>query len=262
MHPFWLSCVEDFKSELSQHQFNTWIKPLSFLQDGDSFTLLAPNRFVLQWAKDRILNRVEQAGEKYFGRPCSIELALLEGPAPNEAAIEESDAPAGRPQTTQPANHGTNNGGATANASSIGTSRAAGHRINPAFTFASFIGGKANQLARAAAFQVGLNPAQAYNPLFVYGATGLGKTHLVQAIGNQLLEHNPKANIRYIHAEKFVTDVVQAYQHKAFDAFKRSYHTLDLLLIDDIQFFGGKSRTQEEFFCVYVADIGFWIVFQ
>ena len=255
MHPFWLSCVEDFKKELSQHQFNTWIKPLSFLQDGDNFTLLAPNRFVLQWAKDRILNRVEQAGEKYFGRPCSIELALLEGPAPNEAAIEESDAPAGRPQTTKTANLGPDNGGTTANPSSIGTSRAAGHRINPAFTFASFIGGKANQLARAAAFQVGLNPAQAYNPLFVYGATGLGKTHLVQAIGNQLLEHNPKANIRYIHAEKFVTDVVQAYQHKAFDAFKRSYHTLDLLLIDDIQFFGGKSRTQEEFFYAFNALI-------
>ena len=257
MHPFWLSCVEDFKKELSQHQFNTWIKPLSFIQDGDSFTLLAPNRFVLQWAKDRLLNRVEQAAEKYFARPCSIELALLEGPTSSEPAADETEAPAfaRNAQTSVATMQGHDSVSATTNPSVVGTGRPVGHRINPAFTFASFIGGKANQLARAAAFQVGLNPAQAYNPLFVYGATGLGKTHLVQAIGNQLLEHKPKANIRYIHAEKFVTDVVQAYQHKAFDAFKRSYHTLDLLLIDDIQFFGGKSRTQEEFFYAFNALI-------
>ena len=258
MHPFWLTCVEDFKSELSQHQFNTWIKPLSFLQDGDSFTLLAPNRFVLQWAKDRVFSRIEKAGEKYFGRPCSIELALSEA----------DDTPAAPSITNDDENslgpHTKTNTGPTAsldrqdtagNSPATTTSRQAGHRVNPAFTFASFIGGKANQLARAAAFQVGQNPGQAYNPLFVYGATGLGKTHLVQAIGNQLLEQNPAANIRYIHAERFVTDVVQAYQHKAFDAFKRSYHTLDLLLIDDIQFFGGKSRTQEEFFYAFNALI-------
>jgi len=258
MHPFWLTCVEDFKSELSQHQFNTWIKPLSFLQYGDSFTLLAPNRFVLQWAKDRVFSRIEKAGEKYFGRPCSIELALSEA----------DDTPAAPSITNDDENslgpHTKTNSGPTAsldrqdtagNSPATTTSRQAGHRVNPAFTFASFIGGKANQLARAAAFQVGQNPGQAYNPLFVYGATGLGKTHLVQAIGNQLLEQIPAANIRYIHAERFVTDVVQAYQHKAFDAFKRSYHTLDLLLIDDIQFFGGKSRTQEEFFYAFNALI-------
>ena len=253
MHPFWLSCVEDFKKELSQHQFTTWIKPLSFIQDGDSFTLLAPNRFVLQWAKDRVLSRVEQAGEKYFARPCTIELALLEAQADIEPVVEDNALPAAAlgalpSRPTQPAS-------ISDTAAMTGAARSPGHRINPAFTFASFVGGKANQLARAAAIQVGQNPGQAYNPLFVYGATGLGKTHLVQAIGNELLEHNPKANIRYIHAERFVTDVVQAYQHKAFDAFKRSYHTLDLLLIDDIQFFGGKSRTQEEFFYAFNALI-------
>ena len=253
MHPFWLSCVEDFKKELSQHQFTTWIKPLSFIQDGDSFTLLAPNRFVLQWAKDRVLSRVEQAGEKYFARPCTIELALLEAQADVEPVVEELALPAAAlgalpSRPTQPAS-------ISDAAAMTGAARSPGHRINPAFTFASFVGGKANQLARAAAIQVGQNPGQAYNPLFVYGATGLGKTHLVQAIGNELLGHNPKANIRYIHAERFVTDVVQAYQHKAFDAFKRSYHTLDLLLIDDIQFFGGKSRTQEEFFYAFNALI-------
>ena len=261
MHPFWLTCVEDFKKELSQHQFTTWIKPLSFTQDGDNFTLLAPNRFVLQWAKDRVLTRVEKAGEKYFARPCSIDLALVEAATASEPSSDEPNL--------QPANQDTRSSRAPvfteagavllaaspAAALTNATARPAGHRINAAFTFASFIGGKANQLARAAAFQVGQNPGQAYNPLFVYGATGLGKTHLVQAIGNELLEHNREANIRYIHAEKFVTDVVQAYQHKAFDAFKRSYHTLDLLLIDDIQFFGGKSRTQEEFFYAFNALI-------
>ena len=259
MHPFWLFCVEDFKKELSQHQFTTWIKPLSFTQDGDSFTLLAPNRFVLQWAKDRELARVEQAGEKYFGRPCSIDLALVETQAEIETVFDEvggtpnvADIQSGRSGVQQ---HRAEPIGVIPPVITSANNRATGHRINAAFTFASFIGGKANQLARAAAFQVGQNPGQAYNPLFVYGATGLGKTHLVQAIGNQLLEQNPNANIRYIHAERFVTDVVQAYQHKAFDAFKRSYHTLDLLLIDDIQFFGGKSRTQEEFFYAFNALI-------
>ena len=255
MHPFWLSCVEDFKKELSQHQFTTWIKPLSFLQDGDTFTLLAPNRFVLQWAKDRLLTRVEQAGEKYFARPFSIELALVEAQPVSEPSSDEVDAPASINTQSSPSERDDVPLGTPSNTSSAAPVRPPGHRINPAFTFASFVGGKANQLARAAAFQVGQNPGQAYNPLFVYGSTGLGKTHLVQAIGNELLEHNPKANIRYIHAERFVTDVVQAYQHKAFDAFKRSYHTLDLLLIDDIQFFGGKSRTQEEFFYAFNALI-------
>ena len=260
MHPFWLSCVEDFKKELSQHQFTTWIKPLSFIQDGDNFTLLAPNRFVLQWAKDRLLTRVEQAGEKYFARPCSIELALVEAHATSEPSsdginTQSSGPPAQSNRAVSFTDIAAGPIGETVGASPGANGRLPGHRINAAFTFASFIGGKANQLARAAAFQVGQNPGQAYNPLFVYGATGLGKTHLVQAIGNELLEHNPKANIRYIHAERFVTDVVQAYQHKAFDAFKRSYHTLDLLLIDDIQFFGGKSRTQEEFFYAFNALI-------
>ena len=256
MHPFWLLCVEDFKKELSQHQYTTWIKPLSFLQDGDSFTLLAPNRFVLQWAKDRVVAQIERAAEKYFARPCSIELALLEGQASNEPLLDDPvyrlDSQANPKPLTASA---VDIASAPASSPNLAGARGPGHRINPGFSFASFIGGKANQLARAAAYQVGQNPGQAYNPLFVYGATGLGKTHLVQAIGNLLLEHNPNANIRYIHAERFVTDVVQAYQHKAFDAFKRSYHTLDLLLIDDIQFFGGKSRTQEEFFYAFNALI-------
>lgn len=249
MHPFWQSCTEDFKLELSPHQFNTWIKPLRFEQEGDNFTLIAPNRYVLQWVKDRHLSRIEQSGEKYFARPIVLALALEEAsPSPHSerASVVEDDDTAVE----------SSSGGSAISADTPSRNgRAPDHRVNPAFTFTSFVGGKANQLARAAALQVAQNPGQAYNPLFVYGTTGLGKTHLVQAIGNQLLEHKPDANIRYIHAEQFVTDVVRAYQHKAFDSFKRSYHTLDLLLIDDIQFFGGKSRTQEEFFYAFNALI-------
>jgi chromosomal replication initiator protein len=249
MHPFWLSCVDVFKQELSQHQFTTWIKPLRWEQDGDNFTLVAPNRYVLQWVKDRVLTQIEHAGEKYFARPVRVDLALEEADIGNasDLTIKNID---GDDQVSA-----FTNGVNYSNFPPIANSRTPEHRVNPAFTFASFVGGKANQFARAAASQVAENPGQAYNPLFVYGATGLGKTHLVQAIGNQLLERNPRANIRYIHAEQFVTDVVRAYQHKAFDSFKRSYHTLDLLLVDDIQFFGGKSRTQEEFFYAFNALI-------
>jgi chromosomal replication initiator protein len=245
MHPFWQSCTNDFKQELSPHQYATWIKPLRFEQDGDNFVLIAPNRHVMQWVKDRLLTRIEQAGEKYFARPVCMDLALDEAPVEGTSIGDEETQVA---QSTTAARNPASSG-------SPSVARAVEHRVNPAFTFASFVGGKANQLARAAALQVAENPGQAYNPLFVYGATGLGKTHLVQAIGNQMLEHNPAASIRYIHAEQFVTDVVKAYQHKAFDTFKRSYHTLDLLLIDDIQFFGGKSRTQEEFFYAFNALI-------
>ena len=247
MHPFWLSCVDVFRQELSQHQFSTWIKPLRWEQDGDNFTLVAPNRYVLQWVKDRVLTQIEHAGEKYFARPVRVELAL------EEADIGAPDLASSNTPLT-PDQEAASSPTTSAYSTSI-TSRPSEHRVNPSFTFASFVGGKANQFARAAAIQVAENPGQAYNPLFVYGATGLGKTHLVQAIGNQLLEKHPAANIRYIHAEQFVTDVVRAYQHKAFDAFKHSYHTLDLLLVDDIQFFGGKSRTQEEFFYAFNALI-------
>ena len=127
------------------------------------------------------------------------------------------------------------------------------HRLNPSFTFTNFVNGKANQIARAAAIQVAENPGTAYNPLFIYGGTGLGKTHLLQAIGTEVLKRNPKAKVRYIHAEQFVADVVRAYQHKSFDSLKRYYRSLDLFLIDDVQFFVGKSRSQEEFFYTFNA---------
>ena len=256
MHPFWQACVEDFQRELSPHQFSTWIKPLRFEQEGDTLVLIAPNRFVLQWIKDRLLSRIEHAAEKHFARPIMIELAMEDGADTDPAAANQRlGNPGGNDDSAPPKSNHTNFAN-HANGTNGGSSNGLpAHRLNPNFTFASFVGGKANQLARAAAQQVSLNPGQAYNPLFVYGSTGLGKTHLVQAIGNHLLAESPRANVRYIHAEQFVTDVVRAYQHKAFDSFKRSYHTLDLLLIDDIQFFGNKSRTQEEFFYAFNALI-------
>ncbi len=237
MHPFWQHCTDELQREFSAHQYTTWIKPLRFEQDGDAYTLIAPNRYVLQWVKDRLLSKIERNAERYFARPTRLDLALDDA-QPEEAslagdALSDEAAPPVAP------------GSATASTASNE------RRINPSFTFAGFVGGKANQLARAAALQVAENPGKAYNPLFIYGTTGLGKTHLVHAIGNQVLSLMPNANVRYLHAEQFVSDVVRAYQNKAFDAFKRSYHTLDVLLIDDIQFFAGKSRTQEEFFYAF-----------
>jgi chromosomal replication initiator protein len=202
---------------------------------GEALHVLAPNRFVLQWIKDRFLGRIEAMGAEYFDRPVQFVLAL-----------EEKINGAAELDLTQPD---------ASQASKAVASKEESHRLNGTFTFANFVNGKANQLARAAALQVAEHPGTAYNPLFVYGGVGLGKTHLIQAIGNRVLEGDSEAKIRYIHAEQYVSDVVRAYQHKSFDSFKRYYHSLDLLLIDDIQFFGGKSRTQEEFFYAFNALI-------
>jgi chromosomal replication initiator protein len=240
MHPFWQHCTEELAREFSVHQIATWIKPLRLEQDGDAFILIAPNRHVLQWVKDRMLARIERSAERYFARPVQLDLAVEEAGASKGDFDESADAVT-QADAADDARESVGAPGASKEAP----------RFNPNFTFASFVGGKANQLARAAALQVAENPGKAYNPLFIYGTTGLGKTHLVQAIGNQVLGVLPSAKVRYLHAEQFVTDVVRAYQNKAFDAFKSSYHNLDVLLIDDIQFFAGKSRTQEEFFYAF-----------
>lgn len=232
MNNFWSACLNQFEKELPAQQFKTWIKPLKFDADQDPLRLLAPNRFVMQWVKDKFLSRIEEIALGYFDRPVNIVLALSENDPDKSAPVS---IPSATPVKTQ--------------------SKADTSRLNPNFTFDTFVTGKANQLARAAAMQVAENPGVAYNPLFVYGGVGLGKTHLIQAIGNHVRENNSNAKISYIHAERYVSDVVRAYQHKAFDDFKRYYHSLDLLLIDDIQFFGGKSRTQEEFFYAFNALI-------
>jgi len=247
LSPAWTRCLDAFERELTPQQFTTWIRPLTCADEGETLRLFAPNRFVLQWVKDRFGSRIEHLAREATGTPMHVEFGLADELAqavalPPPSAVDNLAAPdmaevAVARSFPHPA--------------VVAPSRKAGPTsLNPTFNFASFVAGKANQLARAAGMQVAEHPTS-YNPLFVYGGVGLGKTHLIQAIGNHILEQNPEAKIRYIHAETYVSDVVRAYQHKAFDEFKRHYRSLDLLLIDDIQFFGGKSRTQEEFFYLF-----------
>ena len=236
MDSFWNHCLRHFEKALPAQQYKTWIQPLHARLDGENVVVSAPNRFVLEWVKDKFLADIERLSCEYLRKPVDVVLNLSEkSPAVPVQSLAGSpaisEAPPAKPKIREQT------------------------RLNPSFTFDSFVTGKANQLARAAALQVAEHPGVAYNPLFVYGGVGLGKTHLIQAIGNMLLEFNPSANVRYIHAEQYVSDVVRAYQHKAFDGFKKYYHSLDLLLIDDIQFFNGKNRTQEEFFYAFNALI-------
>ncbi len=251
----WTACLDAFARDLTPQQFTTWIKPLALEADGGALRVVAPNRFVLQWVRERFGARIEGRLREMLGAETAIEFAIGD-PAPATPAAEPAPTQAAQPAPPAPVlapravvEIAARLAPAVASAS-VAPRRPDGPNLNPAFTFESFVTGKANQLARAAGMQVADHPTS-YNPLFVYGGVGLGKTHLIQAIGRQILEHNPEAKIRYIHAETYVSDVVRAYQHKAFDEFKRNYRSLDLLLIDDIQFFGGKSRTQEEFFYLF-----------
>jgi chromosomal replication initiator protein len=243
---FWLSCIQHFESELSAQQFNTWIKPLQLRLSitNDELILVAPNRFVLQWVKDNFLARIEQIAKSHFSRTIGFQLELDEKAVASTETVGQKEEMVATPVLK------TTKSSSVARRLSTEINKS---RLNPFFTFKNFVNGKANQLARAGAIQVAERPGSAYNPLFIYGGVGLGKTHLIQAIGNYVLSENGQAKVRYIHAEKYVSDVVRAYQHKAFDEFKRYYHSLDLLLIDDIQFFGGKNRTQEEFFYAFNA---------
>lgn len=234
MDSFWALCLQHFEQSLPQQQFKTWIQPLQARIQGRNLVVQAPNRFVLQWVKDRFLPVIQQLARDHQKGQMQISLELAQQPSAQPGL--PPSAPSSSILEPKPRVRETS-------------------RLNPAFTFDSFVTGKANQLARAAALQVGEHPGTAYNPLFIYGGVGLGKTHLLQAIGNLVQDRNPAAKIRYIHAEQYVSDVVRAYQHKAFDGFKKYYHSLDLLLIDDIQFFSGKTRTQEEFFYAFNALI-------
>jgi chromosomal replication initiator protein len=243
MNGFWDSCLSHFEQQLSAQQFNTWIKPLRLenpVVDGSELRLVAPNRFVMQWVRERFLGEIEEISRKFFPDPVAIALTLSEQRAESAPAVAAVAAPSAR--VPAPAVHAVRNAPVPAYEKA---------RLNPGFTFDNLVTGKANQLARAAAVQVSENLGVSYNPLFVYGGVGLGKTHLIHAIGNHVYAQNPGLVIRYAHAEDYVADVVRAYQQKSFDAFKRYYRTLDLLLIDDIQFFGGKDRTQEEFFFAF-----------
>jgi chromosomal replication initiator protein len=231
MQNLWDACLRRLEQELPAQQFNTWIRPLAPESAADdTLVLTAPNRFVLELVRERFAARIARLAAEASGRECDLKLVLARGAeAPQRAAAVPQKDSAAAPALPERG------------------------RLNRGFTFDSFVTGKANQLARAAAIQVSENPGISYNPLFIYGGVGLGKTHLLQAIGNALADQKPQARIRYSHAEQYVTDVVRAYQQKSFDEFKRYYHSLDLLLIDDIQFFSNKGRTQEEFFYAFNA---------
>lgn len=265
MDNFWQTCSAQLELELTPQQFSAWIKPLVALDYEDGkLRIAAPNRFKLDWVKTQFASRITALAAQYFEAPTDVQFVLdprLSAPKKPAAATTapEPDHNGGAPG---PHNNHVNHARAAAEPApsvpefSIGNSpRREQSRINTDLTFDSFVTGKANQLARAAAIQVANNPGVSYNPLFFYGGVGLGKTHLIHAIGNQVMADQPGAKIRYIHAEQYVRDVVTAYQRKGFDDFKHYYHSLDMLLIDDIQFFGGKSRTQEEFFYAFEALI-------
>ena len=234
MDSFWDLCQERFRANLTQQQFSTWIRPLVFDDAGGDVRILAPNHFVMDWVREKFADHIEGWAHEFYARPIAITYALgKKSTAPRPPPSPGSMAPASSHPTPAPA------------------PAQFGLRINPGFNFDNFVSGRANQLARAAALQISNNPGTAYNPLFVYGGVGLGKTHLLQAIGNTVRQANPDARISYIHANDYVDDVVKAYLNKQFDDLKRRYLSLDLLLIDDIQFLAKKDRTQEEFFYVF-----------
>jgi chromosomal replication initiator protein len=254
---FWHDCSRLLEREMTPQQFSAWIKPLKAIEyDAASGKLRigAPNRLKLDAVRAQFAKRIQAAATDVLQRPVDI---VFEVDAADATARAAEPTPAA---STTPAVPVTTDAASTDEraAQNSGTPFAAPDhaeraRLNGALSFDTFVTGKANQLARAAAMQVAENPGGSYNPLFLYGGVGLGKTHLVHAVGNAILARKPDARVRYIHAEQYVSDVVRAYQRKAFDDFKRYYHSLDLLLIDDIQFFAGKSRTQEEFFYAFEA---------
>ena len=238
----WQGCVEQLAQELPEQQFNTWIKPLHAVAAADlsKLTILVGNRFKLDWIRAQYAARISALVEQLNGQPITVELAL----APREPVSRSSFSKITTESEILPERF---------QAPEEPMSTGFRSRLNSALTFASLVEGTANRMARAAAMHVASIPGQLYNPLFIYGGVGLGKTHLMHAVGNKLLEDRPDAKVLYIHAEQFVSDVVKAYQRKTFDEFKAHYHSLDLLLIDDVQFFANKERTQEEFFNAFEA---------
>lgn len=227
MQSLWDQCLDRLEGELSPQQFNTWIRPLHFVLDNDAARLLAPNSFVLDSVNEQFISRINEIISQLdstFPAPIKIEVGS------HEAEALEAQNPAYSPTKNPPSSFQRKNG------------------LNPNFTFDSFVEGKSNQMGRAAATQVSQNPGTAYNPLFIYGGVGLGKTHLMHAVGNLIKDHNPNSNVVYLHSERFVSDMVKSFQHNTINEFKRYYRSVDALLIDDIQFFAGKGRSQEELF--------------
>jgi len=228
----WHHCLSHLANEVPEQQFNTWVRPLQAVERDGELHLLAPNRFVVSWIEKNLYGRITELvniASANGGPRVRLDIGSR-GPA---AAVVSGNPPETSGKTKEP--------------------QVIGSRFNAEFTFASFVEGKSNQLAKAAAIQVGENPGQAYNPLFIYGGVGLGKTHLMHAVGNLIRERNPGARIAYVHSERFVSEMVRALQHNTINEFKQTYRTLDALLIDDIQFFAGKTQSQEEFFHTFNA---------
>ena len=239
MTNFWPHCLSHLQRIVPSEQYKTWIEPLKVELKNNSLSIEAPNRFALDLLRDKYIGEIQTLAKNLLDSDVKIITTL----SAHKSAI-----------TTIPSNNDVNKKDIKTKQNFHAQPKST-NRINKLFTFDSFVTGKANQLARAAGLQVGDNPGGAYNPLFIYGGVGLGKTHLLHAVGNMVLSEFPSAKVRYTHAEQYVSDVVKAYQHKAFDTFKKFYHSLDLLLIDDVQFFANKTRTQEEFFYAYNALI-------
>lgn len=243
-HLLWSQCCDKLALSIPEQQFQTWIRPLVVSFQGDSSTLVlgVANRFKLDWIRAQYSARIQAALDECADSPIKMELAITSKVTPAKQAsstkTQVGDILRELPETPVPES---------------ATSTEHKSRLNPALTFDTLVEGSANRMARAAAIHVAGRLGQLYNPLFIYGGVGLGKTHLMHAIGNHLLAERPEAKVLYIHAEQFVSDVVKAYQRKAFDEFKHRYHSLDLLLIDDVQFFANKDRTQEEFFNAFEA---------
>ncbi|MBA1444607.1 MAG: chromosomal replication initiator protein DnaA [Chromatiales bacterium] len=235
----WQRCSKHLEQELSPQQFNTWIRPLQVIEENNRLRLLAPNRFVQDWVRNHYLESIKT----YLGTLSLAKTPVISiniGSKKKSAAVKQRNA------------HQANRTGVQTIIPSKGSPYIESH-LNPNFTFETFVEGKSNQIARAASIQIGENPGRAYNPLFIYGGVGLGKTHLMHAVGNTILLHNPNARVIYLHSERFVSEMVKALQHNTIDQFKRKYRSVNALLIDDIQFFAGKERSQEEFFHTFNA---------
>ncbi|HEB55372.1 MAG TPA: chromosomal replication initiator protein DnaA [Gammaproteobacteria bacterium] len=230
----WDKCLARLEQDLSPQQFNTWVRPLQARFSEHEIVLLAPNQFVLDWVKDKYFNNIEALINNYSTSDISVLLDIGSEERLQTAAADKAgpDLPAA-PSAKQPR----------------GVSQTRRNSsLNPNFTFDTYVEGKSNQLGRAASLQVAENPGHSYNPLMIYGGVGLGKTHLMHAVGNMILQHQPKASVVYLHSERFVAEMVKALQHGTINEFKRYYRSVDALLVDDIQFFAGKEQSQEEFF--------------
>ena len=280
----WQKCIYCLKNELPSQQFNTWIRPLRFINGSNTLYLLAPNKFILEWVKDNFLDRIQEITLENFDKEAPrvvLEIAAQDK-LPAELSLDQAMSTADLTNALEPENQPDKHDAGPAQSESTpkynirlaspvltskiskpGQARVAEQvitrkqrfkgELNPNYTFNKFIEGKSNQIARAAAAQVADNPGGAYNPLFIYGGVGLGKTHLMHAIGNHLKDQNPDANVVYLHSQTFVGSMVSALQLNAISEFKRYYHSVDALLIDDIQFFANKERSQEEFFHTFNA---------